>query len=128
MKRRSRQREIILEEVRRERCHPSAQEVYDRVRHRLPRISLGTVYRNLEQLADHGIIQKLELPGASRRYDGNVDEHCHIRCLVCGRVDDFAGLPWLQGPEYPIDLNGYKILGQRLEFFGICPRCREAAE
>lgn len=93
MKRHSRQRDIILEEVRRGKTHPSAQEVYDRVRPRLPKISLGTVYRNLEQLAAHGLIRKLELPGDQRRFDGDVSEHYHIRCLVCGRVDDVPGPP-----------------------------------
>ncbi len=59
-KRRTLQREIILEELNRVPDHPTADQIYERVRRRLPRISLGTVYRNLELLAAQGVIQKLE--------------------------------------------------------------------
>jgi Fur family ferric uptake transcriptional regulator len=127
MKRHSRQRDLILEEVRRGKTHPSAQEVFERVRSRLPRISLGTVYRNLEQLAAHGLIRKLELPGGQRRFDGDVSEHYHIRCLVCGRVDDVPSPPLLQPQHYQDLMKDYTILGHRLEFIGICPPCRQAA-
>jgi len=125
--RHSRQREIILEEVRRERSHPSAQEIYDRVRQRLPRISLGTVYRNLEQLAAYGLIRKLEMPGAQRRFDGDLSEHYHVRCLVCGRVDDVYGPPLTNLPQSFPALQEYAILGHRLEFIGVCPQCRQQA-
>ena len=57
----TRQRQIILEELRKVVTHPSADEVYEMVRKRLPRISLGTIYRNLEILSENGDIQKLEL-------------------------------------------------------------------
>lgn len=127
MKRHSRQRDIILEEVRRDKTHPSAQEVFDRVRPRLPKISLGTVYRNLEQLAAHGLIRKLELPGEQRRFDGDVSEHYHVRCLVCGRVDDIFGPPLTNLPQSFPALQDYVILGHRLEFIGVCPHCRQTA-
>jgi Fur family ferric uptake transcriptional regulator len=127
MKRHSRQRDIILEEVRRDKTHPSAQEVFERVRFRLPKISLGTVYRNLEQLAAHGLIRKLELPGEQRRFDADLSEHYHVRCLVCGRVDDIYGPPLINlAQSFPL-LQEYTILGHRLEFVGICPRCRPLA-
>ncbi len=128
MKRHSQQRDIILEEVRRSKTHPSAQEVFERVRPRLPKISLGTVYRNLEQLAAHGLIRKLELPGQQRRFDGDLSDHYHIRCLACGQVDDIPGPLRVQVRQLPATLNNYTILGHRLELIGICPRCREAAE
>jgi Fur family ferric uptake transcriptional regulator len=60
----TRQRRVILEELRKVNTHPSADEIYEIVRKRLPRISLGTVYRNLEILSESGDIQKLE-PGCS---------------------------------------------------------------
>ena len=67
----TRQRRVILEELRKVNNHPSAYEIYEFVRKRLPRISLGTVYRNLEILSESGDIQKLE-PGCSlKRFDGN---------------------------------------------------------
>ena len=65
----TRQRKVILEELLKQNAHPSADEIYQMVRRRMPRISLGTVYRNLEVLASMGKIQKLELSGALKRYD-----------------------------------------------------------
>lgn len=128
MRKHSLQRQIILEELRREKNHPSAQEIYDRVRQRLPKISLGTVYRNLEQMAASGLIQKLEAVGGQRRFDGDLEEHYHVRCLYCGRIED-ASLPMLSRLNQTFGkMSEYTILGHRLEFFGICPRCREAAE
>jgi Fur family ferric uptake transcriptional regulator len=84
----TRQRQIILEELRKADTHPSADEVYETVRKRLPRISLGTVYRNLEILSELGEIQKLELGGDLKRFDRKPNKHYHIRCMNCGRVDD----------------------------------------
>ena len=82
------QRRVILEELRRVNDHPAADEIYHRVRKRLPKISLGTVYRNLEVLCELGEIQRLELSGSTKRYDGVPNKHYHIRCVECGRVDD----------------------------------------
>jgi Fur family transcriptional regulator, ferric uptake regulator len=128
MKRHSVQRQIILEELQREKNHPSAQELYERVRHRLPKISLGTVYRNLEQMAAHGLIQKIDAAGGQRRFDGDLADHYHVRCLYCGRVED-APLPSLSRLNQTFGkMSNYTILGHRLEFLGICPRCQEAAD
>ena len=120
----TKQRQIILEELQKVCSHPSADEVYALVRRRLPRISLGTVYRNLEVLAEAGLIQKLALAGSQKRFDGTVENHYHIRCLKCGRVDDVA-LELLTLGEAANFLNGYQCVGHRLEFFGICPYCQE---
>lgn len=128
MRKSSLQRQVILEEVVKEKTHPSAQEIYERVRQRLPRISLGTVYRNLEHLADKGLIRKIESADGQRRFDGELSDHYHIRCLYCGRVDD-APLPLLTRLDQTFGrMSEYTILGHRLEFYGICPYCREAAE
>ena len=69
--RNTRQREVILEELRKLRSHPTAPVLYEIVRRRLPRISLGTVYRNLELLAKSGVVRKLELSDSEARFDGN---------------------------------------------------------
>ncbi len=121
----TKQRKIILEELQKVRSHPSANEVYALVRRRLPRISLATVYRNLELLAAAGLIQKLALAGSQKRFDGTVENHYHIRCLQCERVDDVALEPLPLVEEALATLSGYQLVGHRLEFFGICPRCQE---
>lgn len=117
------QRKVILEELRKVNTHPSADEVYEMVRRRLPRISLGTVYRNLDILSKSGEIQKLEIGCNLKRFDGIADNHYHIRCLHCDRVIDVP-----EGFDVAVNLElenpgGFTILGHRLEFVGICPDC-----
>ena len=117
------QRKVILEELRKVDTHPSADEVYEMVRKRLPRISLGTVYRNLEILSRSGEIQKLEIGCNLKRFDGIAENHYHIRCLHCDRVIDAPeGFDVAVNHEL-VNPNGFKILGHRLEFIGICPEC-----
>lgn len=118
------QRKIILEELRRLCTHPTANEVYEIVRKRLPRISLGTVYRNLEILSETGMIQKLEMAGTQKRFDGNTENHYHVRCLGCGRVDDVAIEP-ISSIDSALDgVIDYRIVWHRLEFMGFCPKCQ----
>ena len=121
----TRQRRVILEELRKVSTHPSADEDYESVRKRLPRISLGTVYRNLEILSESGDIQKLE-PGCSlKRFDGNPTEHCHIRCVRCGRLADAPMIPDLEIDLGRVNSTEFEIIGHRLEFLGVCPKCSD---
>ena len=122
----TRQRKVILEELLRMKTHPSADEIYEVVRQRLPRISLGTVYRNLEVLSELGKIQKLELGGTLKRFDWNPNKHYHIRCLQCGRVDDAPLAPLTQIEDELYGATVYEIVGHRLEFLGLCPACSAA--
>ncbi len=118
----TRQRKVILEELCKVKTHPSADEVYEMVRKRLPRISLGTVYRNLEILSESGDIQKLE-PGCSlKRFDGDTSEHCHIRCVRCDRIAD-APLPDVKIDLEMVESADFEITGHRLEFLGLCSEC-----
>ena len=119
------QRQVILEEVKKTCSHPTADEVYQLVRKRLARISLGTVYRNLEILADSGMIQKLEWAGTQKRYDGALEGHYHIRCLTCGRVEDIAMEPLSILDDVFGSIDHYEIMGYRLELIGRCSRCKD---
>ena len=122
--RNTRQRQVIFEELQALTSHPTAGELYEIVRRQLPKISLGTVYRNLELLAQSGTIAKLEISGSESRFDGNADLHYHVRCVHCGRVDDAHQIsPDLISKEIK-NLEGYEILGHRLEFLGICRACQ----
>jgi len=119
----TRQRKVILEELRKVDTHPSADEVYEMVRKHLPRISLGTVYRNLEILSESGEIQKIELGCSSKRFDGIAENHYHIRCIDCDRLIDTPA-------DFDVAVNhnlknaiDFKIIGHKLEFIGICPDC-----
>ena len=119
----TRQRRVILDELQKIDSHPTADELYARVRKRLPRISLGTVYRNLDVLSELGVIHKLEYAGKQRRFDGCCDEHYHVRCLGCGRIDDVPGKRDAAIVERIRRKLKYRITGHRLEFTGYCPAC-----
>ncbi len=119
----TRQRKVILEELRKLNTHPSADEIYEVVGHRLPRISLGTVYRNLEVLSELGEIQKLELSGLLKRFDWNTKKHYHIRCVRCSRVDDAPIAPLNKLDNELYGATVFEIIGHNLEFTGLCPEC-----
>ncbi|MEW6532249.1 MAG: transcriptional repressor [Thermodesulfobacteriota bacterium] len=120
----TKQRRLILEELLKTKSHPSADEVYRMVRERLPNISLGTVYRNLELLSESGLILKLELSGVAKRFDGTVEDHYHVRCVQCGQVRDVEVSPLPEIEAAVQDASGYEIFAHRLEFRGLCPLCR----
>ena len=124
----TRQRRVILEELRKENIHPTADAVYEMVRKRLPRIILGTVYRNLEILTALGEIQTLELSGSQKRYDGIPQKHYHIRCMNCERVDDAPIAPLNRLEDKLYGATVYTIMGHRLEFMGLCPDCSRDKE
>lgn len=119
------QRRVILEELSRVCSHPTADEIHAMVRKRLPRISLGTVYRNLEVLSDGGFIQKLDVGGPQKLYDAVVDRHYHIRCVRCNRVDDIDIRPMAEFEGLIEKASGYRIVGHRTLFLGVCKGCKE---
>lgn len=122
----TKQRQVILEELRAITSHPTADEMYDLVRRRLPNVSLGTVYRNLEILAESGVVRKIDIGGTKKRFDGNVDEHHHLRCTICGRVDDLHINTDVDLEALAAMMTDYTILRHRLEFIGICPKCKQS--
>jgi len=122
----TRQRQVILEIVK-SGHHLTADEVYEKVRKRLPNVSMGTVYRNLDTLASLGQISKLQPDRPQMSFDGNTSPHYHITCMRCNRIEDapfplendgFGNLENALGK-----LTKYGIFGHRLEFLGLCPDC-----
>ena len=120
------QRMVILEELGALKTHPTAAELFAIVRRRLPRISLGTVYRNLEVLHEDGQILKLESAGTEARFDATTHDHHHIRCTRCGAVRDVE----VALEENPLERirndGGFRIESCEVRFFGICPDCQES--
>ncbi|MEE1312206.1 MAG: transcriptional repressor [Lachnospiraceae bacterium] len=120
---RSKQRDAILDYLKSTKEHPTADMVYLNVREVFPNISLGTVYRNLNLLAECGDIIKLSCDGKSERFDGNIEPHYHIMCTECGNVMDLDMEP----------LNHINILAESafegtvqdhvIYFKGICKKC-----
>jgi Fur family ferric uptake transcriptional regulator len=117
------QRQVILEEPQKVTSHPTASEVFDMVRKRLPRIGLGTVYRNLDLLAEKGIIKKLEAGGEQKRFDGDTSQHYHVRCVKCGRVEDIFIERSKELEKRAASYCNYKILDHHVQFSGICSKC-----
>ncbi|NNK95845.1 MAG: Fur family transcriptional regulator [Desulfobacterales bacterium] len=119
------QREIILQELQKSGKHLAADELYERVKKIMPRISLATVYRNLETLSETGVIAKLEISGRQKRFDYDASEHDHIYCVQCQKVDNIELDREVISYSSTISAQGYKITGYRLELVGICPVCRK---
>ncbi len=115
------QRSVILEELQKVRSHPTADEVYEMVRKRLPRVSLGTVYRNLEILFEAGMIGKLA--GTPMRFDYDINDHHHIRCISCSRVDDVHIDDQIVDDKIK-GVSDWQIVGHQIEMLGICPDCK----
>jgi len=120
----TRQRQIILEELRSTHTHPTADELYSIVRKRLPKVSLGTVYRNLERMVERGDIQKIEGCGGQKRFDGDTKVHYHVRCLECGRIDDVMIKPTKRLEISAMRETDYQITGHKMLFLGFCPKCK----
>lgn len=119
----SRQREAIKEYLMQTKEHPTADTVYLNIRKTYPNISLGTVYRNLNLLADQGEILKLNCNDGSDRFDGNPMPHNHFICNDCGRVIDLE----MEEIDHinKIAAAGFtgKIEGHITFFYGQCPEC-----
>jgi len=94
----------------------------------MPKISLGTVYRNLELLVANNLARKLEVSGSEARFDGQTEPHYHVRCSRCGRVDDVLIHPKPKLPRRFENSSGYEIQSCRMEFIGLCPDCRKLPE
>jgi Fe2+ or Zn2+ uptake regulation protein len=119
------QKRIIMEELGGTKRHPTADTLYYDVKKRLPEISKGTVYRNLETLARNGQALKFIDSKRKNRFDGNTGRHFHIECVKCGRVDDVE-LKKADVLEKDMDLEtGYDVTGYDVYFYGICPHCKQ---
>ncbi len=113
--RNTRQRKIVLEAVQEHHDHPSADQIYLEIRAKDPRISRGTVYRNLNILSEEGQITHVKVPGADR-YDCRTDFHYHLICTGCGAVCD-APFSYDPTPDKTIAAeSGYRITRHRMIF------------
>lgn len=120
----TKQRRLILDMLRATDTHPTADWIYEQVRQRLPKISLGTVYRNLNILAGMGEIMELNFGSTFSRFDGNPRNHYHFVCSQCGNCYDLQ-LPFHQDLEHEVAAAaGHQVTHHRLEFYGVCEQCR----
>lgn len=104
--------------------HPTAEEVFLAVKPKLPRISLATVYKNLEALVKCGVVSKLTYGDASARYDIRTDHHYHTHCLECGKVSDLDAPEGSELLRHIKPQAGFEVKDYRLELLGYCQECR----
>lgn len=118
----SRQREVILQALQNSDQHPTADMLYGWLKPEHPSLSLGTVYRNLNQMAEDGVINRMAFP--VERYDAWIEPHSHFRCSKCGGVYDMPKLPYdAQLNRKAEELSGHQVERYELIFGGICLHC-----
>jgi Fur family peroxide stress response transcriptional regulator len=122
------QRLCILEALLETETHPTAAEIFTRVRQSCPTTSLGTVYRTLETLKEMGEVVELQFREGSNRYDGvHTTAHAHIICTRCGHITDFD-LDSLHAMEaQAAETSGYQVKTSRIEFYGLCRECQSSS-
>lgn len=119
----SRRREFIKHYLDTHRTHPTAEMVYLDMKEQFPNISLGTVYRNLNCLADMGEILRISSKNGPDRYDGKIEPHYHFICTECGDVLDLDLAPQTNLNKMAGEHFQGSIINHETHFFGLCPEC-----
>jgi len=121
----SRQRIRILELLRSTTEHPTADWLYTRLKKEFPRLSLGTVYRNLSILNDQGLIKKIHYGSTFDRFEANITPHHHLICEECGAIIDFIMPNYDEIIDSAGKLTDFTVRSHKIEFFGICTNCKQ---
>ena len=123
--RQSRQRNRILELLNSTDSHPTADWIYGQLKNEFPRLSLGTVYRNLSDLVAKGLVKKIHFGSTFDRYEANIEPHYHLICESCKRIFDFEMPIYESINEQAERLTNFNIHHHKIEFFGICKDCKK---
>lgn len=117
------QRRIVFEMLRSTKSHPTADWIFEQARLKMPKISLGTVYRNLNVLHNEGLVREIHGMDRKAHFDADTSHHSHFVCTRCGRIRDVMPAPELEWRSLK-DLVGCEVERQEIQFFGVCPSCR----
>ncbi len=104
--------------------HPNAEMIFNQLQPHYPTMSLATVYKTVEILQEIGLVQILNVGEDSFRYDAITDDHAHIRCTQCNRIEDLCEMKADGLVEEAARASSYEITGQQFYFFGVCPLCQ----
>ena len=118
------QRQEILNFLESTRQHPTAEQVYDFVRKKLPRISLGTVYRNLMQMKEEGTVRVINSLDR-RRFDGNKEDHQHFICRECNQIEDI--MMDTSGHIKAAKMKYDNVHSAEINIYGTCTECSKEA-
>lgn len=121
----SRQREIILNTLKENVVHPTAEYLYGIIKEKEPNISLATLYRNLNKLADNGLIKKIDGLEPSSHFDHNTHEHYHFICDKCKKVFDIPADVATDVVSKTEEVTGFLVKGYDIAIHGICNKCKE---
>lgn len=121
----TRQRREVYEVLVNQRDHPTATELFIRVKERIPSISLATVYNCLEALTQNGLVKQVNLDRAPSRYCPNLNDHGHFHCESCGSIADISFTP---ESGSVLDLpRGTVVSRMDVAIRGLCPKCARSA-
>lgn len=121
------QRLAIIDVLYADRTHPSADQVFQRVRASFPMVSLATVYNTLNTLKSSGFLNEVTLENSGSRFDTRTEPHAHLICVQCGGIIDPEEGELTGALERVAQKYGFKPVSQRLDLFGICPDCQAKA-
>lgn len=119
----SKQRETMLSLLQTMKSHPTANEIYLEMRKTEPKISLGTVYRNLNLLSKNGSIARIDSHHDSVRFDGDTSRHYHFVCNLCGKVVDLM-MDQIDLADEVKEACGGEVNDHSLIFYGLCKDCK----
>ncbi len=122
----SKQREMIYNQVMSHPIHPTADQVYTALKADNPTLSLGTVYRNLNQLSELGMLMKIRIADGSDRFDGRTDNHYHMVCGKCNCVFDIELDNLEELKQIVSDKYGHSLTEITLNLSGVCSECSSA--
>lgn len=121
----SKQREIILETLKNNVVHPSAEYIYEILQKEGSGISLATLYRNLNQLAENGIIKKIDGLESSSHFDHNTHGHYHFMCDNCKKIFDVSSDVAQDIIKKTEEETGFTVTSHDIIFHGICTNCKK---
>ncbi len=126
--RNTRQRAVILDILKRNPVHPTAEDIYREARRTLPNISLGTVYRNLNFLRDQGLVREVRSHGdTSSRFEAELPPHAHFHCTECQTVVDLPLPQCLQTISWDGKTGVGTVKSVDLHVIGACANCLQPA-
>ena len=105
--------------------HPTVDWIYGKLKKEFPKLSLGTVYRNLSILVEQGLVKKIHSGSTFDRFEANAAPHYHLICERCGNIQDFGMPVYGDLNKRANQLTEFLIQRHRIEFFGICAKCRK---
>lgn len=119
----SSQRARVLEILKNTDTHPTADWVYETLKKEFPKLSLGTVYRNIGILIEQGLVKRIQSGSTFDRFEANTTAHYHLICEKCGKIMDFKMTEKNELEKQASLETDFEIHGHRVDFFGLCSQC-----